>query len=94
MPGQCHTPASDSYPPELQWALIWEAAMRLAAVLRDPARHARRLARYRESGNAAPLRALPVRWAALRRLGAVADASLTRFDQLAQPAAWAGIDTS
>lgn len=89
-----HTPASDSYPPELQWALISEAAMRLVEVLRDPARYVRRLARGRESGNPAPLRVLPLRWAALRRLGAGADASLTRLDQMARPAAWAGIDTS
>ncbi|MFN3312720.1 MAG: hypothetical protein ACK46Q_04555 [Hyphomonas sp.] len=94
MPGQCHTPASERDPPELQWALLWEAALRLSAVLRDPARHARRLARYRQRGHAAPLRGLPVRWAVLRRLGAAADACLTRFDQLAQPAAWAEIDTS
>ena len=94
MPGQRPKSGSDSDPPELQWALLWEAATRLAAVLRDPARHARRLARHRQTGHAAPLRALPVRWAILRRLGAAADACLTRFDQLAQPAAWAGIDTS
>jgi len=80
-------------PPELQWALLFEAAERLAAVLRDPAPHARRLARRFGTLTVPGLRELPVPWHITRRVGPVIDTLLMRFDALARPEAWAGIDT-
>lgn len=77
--------------PALQWALAWEAAGRLAAVLAEPERHARRLALYLRRAGSAVLRDMPVRWHVLRRLGPVADALLIHLDQRARPGAWAAI---
>jgi hypothetical protein len=83
---------SDGDPPQLQWALLWDAARRLNDVMADSARHARRLALYLRKHAAAPLRDLPVPWPVLRRLGPEADALLTHFDKRARPHAWAGLD--
>lgn len=81
-------------PPALQWAILWEAAARLAAVMANPAPHALRLARFQRRHGLAPLRDLPVRWHVIRKLGPVMDALLTRLDQAARPWAWEGLDTS
>ena len=81
-------------PPALQWAILWEAAARLAAVMANPAPHALRLARYQRRHGFTLLRDMPVRWYVIRRLGPVMDALLTRLDQAARPWAWEGFDTS
>ncbi len=81
-------------PPQLQWAILWEAAARLAAVMANPAPHALRLARYQRRHGLALLRDMPVRWYVIRRLGPVMDALLIRLDQAARPRAWDGLDTS
>lgn len=81
-------------PPALQWAILWEAAARLAAVMTNPAPHALRLARLQRRQGLASLRDMPVRWHVIRRLGPVMDALLTRLDQAARPWAWEGLDTS
>ena len=89
--------ASQNCPPELpalQWAILWEAAVRLAAVMANPAPHALRLARLQRRQGSAPLRDMPVRWHVIRRLGPVIDALLIRLDQAARPWAWEGLDTS
>lgn len=81
-------------PPELQWALMTEAVRRLRAVMRDPERHALRMARLiRRTGRAA-LRVLPVPAHILRRLPPWTDALLCRLDQAARPEDWEGMDTS
>jgi hypothetical protein len=81
-------------PPALQWAILWEAAARLAAVMANPAPHALRLARFQRRQGPAPLRDTPVHWHVIRRLDPVMDALLTRLDQAARPWAWEGLDTS
>ncbi len=81
-------------PPELQWALLLEAAARLAEVLANPAPHARRLARRFGTLLVPGLRDLPVPWHVVRRLGPAMDNLLMRLDQAARPQAWAGLDTS
>lgn len=81
-------------PTELQRAILWEAAARLAAVMANPAPHALRLARFQRRQGPEPLRDMPVRWHVIRRLGPVMDALLTRLDQAARPWAWEGLDTS
>lgn len=81
-------------PPELQWALLLEAAARLAEVLANPAPHARRLARRFGTLLVSGLRDLPVPWHVVRRLGPAIDNLLMRLDQAARPQAWAGLDTS
>jgi hypothetical protein len=81
-------------PPELQWAILWEAAARLAAVMANPAPYALRLARLQRRLGPAPLRDMPVRWHVIRRLGPAMDALLTRLDQAARPWAREGLDTS
>ena len=85
---------SDGDPPELQWALLLDAARRLNDVMADPARHARRLARYLRKHAEAPLRDLAVPWYVLRRLGPQADALLIQLDHKARPKAWENLDTS
>ncbi|MFN4226472.1 MAG: hypothetical protein ACK4HR_09150, partial [Hyphomonas sp.] len=74
--------------------LLWDAARRLTGVMADPARHARRLARYLRKHAEAPLRDLAVPWPVLRRLGPEADALLIHLDQRARPKAWENLDTS
>ncbi len=81
-------------PPELQWAILMEAAQRLVSVMANPAPHALRLARALRRCTGEALRELPVRWSVIRRIGPVVDTLLLRLDQLARPKAWAGIDTS
>lgn len=81
-------------PPQLQWALLLDAARRLNDVMADPARHARRLALYLRKHTEAPLRDLAVPWSVLRRLGPEADALLIQLDQRARPQAWENLDTS
>ncbi|MFN7180475.1 hypothetical protein [Hyphomonas sp.] len=85
---------TDGDPPQLQWALLWDAARRLTEVMADPARHARRLARYLRKHTEAPPRDLAVPWSVLRRLGAQADALLIHLDHKARPKAWENLDTS
>ena len=80
--------------PALQWALLMEAAARLARVLANPAPHARRLARRFGTLLHAGLRELPVPWYVIRRVGPGIDTLLLRLDQSARPQAWVGIDTS
>jgi len=81
-------------PPELQWALLTEAARRLADVLASPASHARRLARRFGTLLTPGLRDLPVPWHIIRRIPPALDVLLLRADQIARPLAWAGLDTS
>lgn len=81
-------------PPSLQWALLMEAAARLAEVLANPAPHARRLARRFGTLLVSGLRELPARWHVIRRVGPGIDTLLLRLDQAARPEAWAGMDTS
>lgn len=89
------SPASASEdPPELQWALLMQAAQRLAEVMANPAPHARRLARRFGTLLVPGLRELAVPWHIIRRIGPVLDTLLLRLDQRARPQAWAGLDTS
>jgi hypothetical protein len=81
-------------PASYQWAILWEAAARLAAVMANPAPHALRLARYQRRQGLPPLRDMPVRGHVIGRLGSVMDALLTRLDQAARPWVWARLDTS
>jgi hypothetical protein len=81
-------------PPQLQWALLMEAATRLAEVLANPEPHARRLARRFGTLTVPGLRDLAVPWHIIRRIGPVIDTLLIRLDQAARPQAWAGLDTS
>jgi hypothetical protein len=78
-------------PPELQWAILMQAAQRLVSVMANPAPHARRLALSLRRTGTDGLRDLPVRWHVLRRLGPAVDTLLMRLDQRARPEAWAGI---
>jgi hypothetical protein len=79
-------------PPALQWALLMEAAARLAEVLRDPAPHARRLARRFGTLTVPGLRDLAVPWHITRRIDPALDVLICRLDALARPEAWAGLD--
>lgn len=94
VPGARSQPSAGEDPPALQWALLVEAAARLAAVLADPAPHARRLARRFGTLLVPGLRDLPVPWHITRRLDPAIDTLLCAFDQAARPQAWAGLDTS
>ncbi|MFN7056825.1 hypothetical protein [Hyphomonas sp.] len=85
-------PPYEPDPPALHWALIMAALARLTAIMADPARHARRLARSQRRTSLIRLRDLPLRSAHLRRLPAPLDALMLRLDRLARPEAWAGID--
>jgi hypothetical protein len=81
-------------PPALQWALLMQAATRLASVLANPAPHARRLARRFGTLLHAGLRELPAPWHVIRRVGPGIDMLLLRLDEAARPQAWAGMDSS
>lgn len=85
---------SGADPPGLQWALLMQAADRLAEVMANPDPHARRLARALRQQFRPPLRELPVRWHVIRRLGPGLDTLLMQLDAAARPADWAGLDTS
>lgn len=80
--------------PMLQWALTLAALQRLSAVMADPAAHARRLAVFLRRESRETLRPAPARWAVIRQLPVFTDALLSRLDQAARPAAWAGLNTS
>ncbi|MFN3911503.1 hypothetical protein [Hyphomonas sp.] len=94
LPAAPGRPGSGEDPPALQWALLIEAAARLAAVLADPAPHARRLARRFGTLLVPGLRELPVPWHVTRRLAPEVDTLLCAMDQAARPLAWAGINSS
>jgi hypothetical protein len=93
-PSRPGAPGTADDPADFQWALLMQAAARLAAVMANPAPHALRLARRLRTLTTPALRDLPVRWSALRRLGPYVDTLLMRLDEAARPAAWAAIDTS
>ena len=80
--------------PFVQWALMMEAARRLALVLNHPEKHALRLARLLRRQARATLKDLPVPASVLRRLAPWTDALLQRLDEEARPQAWAGINSS
>jgi len=80
--------------PELQCALLMEAARRLAEVLADPAPHARRLARRFGTLTVPGLRDLALPWHILRRIPPWLDVIVCQYDAKARPEAWAGLDTS
>ena len=80
--------------PDLQWALLMEAARRLADVLANPAPHARRLARRFGTLTAPGLRDLALPWHILRQIPPWLDVLVCRYDAAARPEAWAGLDTS
>jgi hypothetical protein len=80
--------------PDLQWALLMEAARRLAEVLANPAPHARRLARRFGTLDVPGLRDLALPWHTLRQIPPWLDVLVCRYDAAARPEAWAGLDTS
>lgn len=80
-------------PPDLQLALLLEAADRLAEVLSNPAPHALRLARRLRRHVGEALRELPVPWHVIRRVGPYVDTLLNRLDAAARPEAWEGLDS-
>ena len=73
--------------PDLQWALLMEAARRLAEVLANPAPHARRLARRFGTLDVPGLRDLPVPWHILRQIPPWLDVLICRYDAAARPEA-------
>ncbi|MEQ9505609.1 MAG: hypothetical protein RLO80_05020 [Hyphomonas sp.] len=93
-PSRASASSAGQDPPELQWAILMDAAERLVSVLANPARHARRLARRFGTLLVPGLRETPVPWHVTRRVGPFVDTLLMRLDQLARPQAWAGLDTS
>ena len=80
--------------PFVQWALMMEAARRLALVLNHPEKHALRLARLLRRQARATLKDLPVPASLLKRLAPWTDELLLRLDEEAKPEAWAGINSS
>jgi hypothetical protein len=94
MPARPSRATAGEDPPELQWALLMEAAARLAEVLANPAPQACRLARRFGTLLTPGLRELPVPWHVIRHVGPGIDNLLMRLDQAARPEAWAGLDTS
>ena len=78
----------------VQWALMMEAARRLAIVLNHPEKHALRLARMLRRRKGATLKELPIPAGILRRLAPWTDALILRLDEAARPEAWAGINSS
>jgi hypothetical protein len=80
--------------PFTQWALMMEAARRLAIVLNHPEKHALRLARLLRRKARPTLKDLPVTASVLKRLTPWADALLQRLDEEARPEDWAGINSS
>ncbi|MBY9068562.1 hypothetical protein K1X12_16830 [Hyphomonas sp. WL0036] len=86
--------SESSDPPFLQWAMMLEAARRLALVLNDPEKHAKRLARLLRRRKGASLKDIPVPAHILRRLAPWTDALILRLDEEARPAAWAGLNSS
>ena len=80
--------------PFVQWALMMEAARRLALVLNHPEKHALRLARMLRRRKGRVLKDLPVPGHILRRLPPWTDALILRLDEEARPEEWAGINTT
>ena len=80
--------------PFVQWALMMEAARRLALVLNHPEKHALRLARLLRRRARETLKDLPVPGHILRRLAPWTDALLLRLDEEARPEAWSFINSS
>lgn len=78
--------------PFVQWALMMEAARRLALVLNHPERHALRLARLLRRRKDRILKDLPVPASVLLRLPPWVDALLCRLDEEARPEAWATLN--
>ena len=78
----------------VQWALMMEAARRLALVLNHPEKHALRLARMLRRRKGATLKAPPIPAGILRRLAPWTDALILRLDEEARPEAWAGLNSS
>lgn len=78
----------------LQWALLMETARRLAEVFANPAPHARRLARRFGTLTTPGLRDIALPWHILRQIPPWLDVIVSRYDALARPQAWAGLDTS
>jgi hypothetical protein len=93
-PSKTNPASAGEDPPQLQWALLMQAAQRLAEVMANPAPHARRLARRFGTLLVPGLRDLAVPWHIIRRIGPALDTLLLRLDQRARPQAWAGLDTS
>ena len=79
--------------PFVQWALMMEAARRLALVLNHPEKHALRLARMLRRRKGRVLKDLPVPGHIIRRLPPWTDALLLRLDEEARPEDWAGINS-
>jgi hypothetical protein len=71
--------------PDLQWALLMEAARRLAEVLANPAPHARRLARRFGTLDVPGLRDLALPWHILRQIPPWLDVLVCRYDAAARP---------
>ncbi len=88
----CRSKGEDG--PDLQWALLMEAARRLAKVLANPASHARRLARRFGTLTVPGLRDLALPWHILRQIPPWLDVIVCQYDAKARPEAWAGLDTS
>jgi hypothetical protein len=84
--------SNGSNTPFVQWALMMEAARRLALVLNHPEKHALRLARLLRRQARRTLKDLPVPASLLKRLAPWTDALLLRLDEEARPQAWAGIN--
>lgn len=80
--------------PFVQWAMMMEAARRLAIVLNHPEKHALRLARLLRRRKGRVLKDLPVPGQILRRLPPWTDALILRLDEEARPQDWAGINSS
>ncbi|MBA4227641.1 MAG: hypothetical protein C0456_13515 [Hyphomonas sp.] len=80
--------------PFVQWALMMEAARRLALVLNHPEKHALRLARLLRRRKGRVLKDLPVPGHIIRRLPPWTDALLLRLDEEARPQDWAGINST
>ncbi len=78
--------------PFVQWALMMEAARRLALVLNHPEKHALRLARLLRRRKGRILKDLPVPASVLLRLPPWVDALLCRLDEEARPEAWATLN--
>ena len=88
----CRSKGEDG--PDLQWALLIEAARRLAEVLANPAPHARRLARRFGTLTVPGLRNLALPWHILRQISPWLDVIVCQYDAKARPEAWAGLDSS
>jgi hypothetical protein len=94
IPARASCAGGSEDPAALQWAILMEAARRLAEVLANPAPHARRLARRFGTLDVPGLRDLALPWHILRQIPPWLDVLVCRYDAAARPEAWAGLDTS